>query len=171
VAAIDSSSVMNELVSVTITLNDRQLNRTAPAHYTLMRWLREEAQAFDVKCGCGEGVCGSCTVIADGVTVTSCIVLAAQFDGANVLTATGLLDQNGNLCDLQRKFVDCGAVQCGFCTPGMLLAARELLESSERLTRDQIREKLHGNLCRCTGYQGIVDAVEEAQRVRTWQPQ
>ncbi len=146
-------------LTTTLVVNGTGFTRTGPAHYSLLRWLRDLAAIFDVKYGCGEGVCGACTVLIDGAAVSSCILLAAQVDGRAITTLAGLADADG-LTALQEAFIDRGAAQCGFCTPGMVLAAREALGSGHMVGRDDIREALHGNLCRCTGYQAIVDAVE-----------
>jgi carbon-monoxide dehydrogenase small subunit len=152
-------------VTVSLTVNGDRVTRTGGAHLSLLRWLRDLVGVTDPKYGCGEGVCGSCTVLVDGVPVSSCIVLAAQLDGATVTTAAGLSEPDGSLGSLQRAFHEHHAAQCGFCTPGMLVCAYAMLHDAEReLTRDEIREGLHGNLCRCTGYTHIVDSVEEAQR-------
>jgi carbon-monoxide dehydrogenase small subunit len=153
-----------ETVAVTLTVNGRRVARTAGAHLPLLRWLREQAGVTDPKYGCGEGVCGSCTVLVDGEPVSSCLVLAAQVDGAEVTTAAGLAGRGGALSPLQRAFHSHHAAQCGFCTPGMLAAAAALLAAGRPLTRAEIRAGLHGNLCRCTGYGPVVDAVEAAQR-------
>ncbi len=145
-------------LTTTLVVNGTGLTRTGPAHYSLLRWLRDLAAIFDVKYGCGEGVCGACTVLVDGTTMSSCIVLAAQVEGRSITTLAGLADGDG-LSALQEAFIDHGASQCGFCTPGMVLAAREALDERQVTSRDDIRQALHGNLCRCTGYQAIVDAV------------
>lgn len=150
-------------VSLTLTVNGREVSRTAGAHLTLLRWLREAAGVTDPKYGCGEGICGACTVLVDGEPASSCLVLAAQVDGAAVTTAAGLLEADGSLGPLQRAFHSRHAAQCGFCTPGMLMAATAALAGGRHLSREQIREALHGNLCRCTGYGPIVDAIEAAQ--------
>jgi carbon-monoxide dehydrogenase small subunit len=161
---------MRQELTTTLTVNGREISRRAPGHFTLLRWLREIAEVYDVKYGCGEGVCGACTVLVDGQTVSSCLVPAARFDGCAVQTASGLLER-GALNDLQQTFLAHGAAQCGFCTPGMLLAATELLSSGEPLDERRIREGLHGNLCRCTGYGAIVSAVlAMADRPRMRQP-
>ena len=144
-------------ITVTINLNGADVARTAPGHYTLLRWLRDEASVFDVKYGCGEGVCGTCTVLLDGMVVSSCSVLAAQVDGCSVQTLSGLGSER--FAELQDAFVERGAAQCGFCTPGMLLTASELLARGDRPGASEIRHALHGNLCRCTGYQSIIDAI------------
>lgn len=152
-------------VTTTLLVNGKPVTKTAGAHLSLLRWLRDVANVTDPKYGCGEGVCGSCTVRLDGAPVSSCIVLAAQFDGARVETAAGLADSDGSPSALQRAFHEYHAAQCGFCTPGMLMAASCLLEEAggRPLSRTEIREGLHGNLCRCTGYGPIVDAVQAAQ--------
>jgi len=145
-------------ITLTLLVNGRNVTRSAPAHYSLLRWLRDVASVFDVKYGCGEGVCGTCGVLVDGVSVSSCIVLAAQVEGKTITTLVGLAPP-GELGPIQEAFVDHGASQCGFCTPGMVLAAHELLASGEVPDRLQIRQAIRGNLCRCTGYQAIVDAI------------
>lgn len=158
---------MSELqdVTVSLTVNGERVTRTGGAHLSLLRWLRDLVGVMDPKYGCGEGVCGSCTVLVDGEPASSCIVLAAQVDGATVTTAAGLSEPDASLGPLQRAFHEHHAAQCGFCTPGMLVCAHAMLRDAEGdLTRDQIREGLHGNLCRCTGYTHIVDAIEDAQR-------
>jgi aerobic carbon-monoxide dehydrogenase small subunit len=150
-------------VAVTLTVNGREVSGTAGGHLTLLRWLREAAGVTDPKYGCGEGICGSCTVLIDGEPASACLVLAAQVDGAVITTAAGLLSEDGSLGPLQRAFHEAHAAQCGFCTPGMLMAATAALAGGRRLSRAEIREELHGNLCRCTGYGPIVDAIEQAQ--------
>ncbi len=154
---------MSDELAVTLTVNGREVSRTAGAHLTLLRWLREAAGVTDPKYGCGEGICGACTVLVDGQLTSACLVLAAQVDGAAVTTAAGLLEADGSLGPLQRAFHSTHAAQCGFCTPGMLMAAAAALAGGRRLSRQEIREELHGNLCRCTGYGPIVDAIEMAQ--------
>jgi aerobic carbon-monoxide dehydrogenase small subunit len=154
---------MTATITTTLTVNGREIRKTAPAHLSLLRWLRDVAGVTDPKYGCGEGICGSCTVLLDGAPVSSCLVLAAQADGSDVTTAAGLLEPDGSLGRLQRAFHVTHAAQCGFCTPGMLMAAAAALAGGRRLSRAEIRAELHGNLCRCTGYGPIVDAVELAQ--------
>jgi carbon-monoxide dehydrogenase small subunit len=156
---------MIQELTTTLTVNGREISRRAPGHFTLLRWLREVAEVYDVKYGCGEGVCGACTVLVDGQAVSSCLVLAGRCDGNSVQTASGLLE-GGALNDLQQAFLAHGAAQCGFCTPGMLLAATELLAGGGPLDEHDIREGLHGNLCRCTGYGAIVSAVQAVAKRR-----
>ncbi|HEX7248093.1 MAG TPA: (2Fe-2S)-binding protein [Actinomycetota bacterium] len=157
-------------VTTSLTVNGTTVTKTAGAHLSLLRWLRDAAGITDPKYGCGEGVCGSCTVLVDGEPVSSCIVLAVQVDGAAITTAAGLCEPDGSLGPLQRAFHERHAAQCGFCTPGMLMCATSMLAEADRahraLERDEIREALHGNLCRCTGYGPIVDAIEAAQGAR-----
>lgn len=151
-------------VETSLKVNGVAVKKTAGAHLSLLRWLRDVAGVTDPKYGCGEGVCGTCTVLVDGEPVSACIVLAAQVDGAAVTTAAGLCEPDGSLGPLQRAFHECHAAQCGFCTPGMLMCAASMLgEADHTLERHEIREGLHGNLCRCTGYGPIVDAIDAAQ--------
>jgi len=130
---------------------------------TLLEMLRNTLGIFDVKEGCGEGVCGACTVLLDGRPVSSCLVLAAAVRGRAIRTVRGL-ERDGALHPLQEAFVRHGAVQCGFCTPGMLLTALAFLERHPRASRDEVRGALAGNLCRCTGYAKILDAVQAYTR-------
>lgn len=127
----------------------------------LLDFLRDDLGLIGVKEGCGEGECGACTVIMDGQAVVSCLVMAFQADGSHITTIEGLA-KNGELHPIQKAFIDSGAVQCGFCTPGMILSAKALLDKNPHPTREEIREGLSRNLCRCTGYNKIVDAVERA---------
>ena len=152
-----------DVTTTSLTVNGRRVTRTAGGHVTLLRWLRDEADVLDPKYGCGEGVCGACTVLVDGEPASACIVLAAQCEGADVTTAAGLTDDDGALSPLQESFHRHHAAQCGFCTPGMLMCASAMLADGSIRTRGEIREELHGNLCRCTGYQHIVDAIEDVQ--------
>ncbi|NLW07854.1 MAG: (2Fe-2S)-binding protein [Clostridia bacterium] len=148
---------MNE-VKVTINVNGQQVTATVAPEESLLDFLRNRAGATEVKCGCNKGDCGTCTVVLDGQTVKSCLVLAAQADNKQVLTVKGL-EKEQLMQDLQVSFANHGAVQCGFCTPGMLVTAKTFLEKNPQPSRQEIREALSGNLCRCTGYQKIVDAV------------
>ncbi len=148
-----------------MVLNGRSRQVDVRPEHTLLETLRDTLGIFDVKEGCGEGVCGACTVLLDGRPVSSCLVLAPAVRGRAVTTLRGL-ERDGGLHPLQEAFVRHGAVQCGFCTPGMLLTALAFLEREPRPDREAIRAALEGNLCRCTGYTKIVDAVEAYARDR-----
>ncbi len=143
-----------------ITLKVNNLSYTVPVEpdETLLTLLREKLDITSPKRGCEMGECGACTVIMNGKTVNSCLVLAIECEGADILTVEGL-SNNGNLHPLQKAFIDKGAVQCGFCTPGMLMSAKALLDENPNPTEHDVREAIAGNLCRCTGYKPIVDAV------------
>jgi carbon-monoxide dehydrogenase small subunit len=138
----------------------------SPPMRRLLDALREDLRLTGAKEGCGEGECGACSVIIDGEVVNSCLVPVCQTAGARILTVEGLA-RDGRLDPLQEAFLLCGGAQCGICTPGMLIAARALLDSTARPTRDEIREAIAGNLCRCTGYVKIIDAIERASLIRT----
>jgi carbon-monoxide dehydrogenase small subunit len=132
-----------------------------PPLQRLLDTLREELRVTGTKEGCGEGECGACTVLIDGLPVNSCLVPIAQLEGCRVVTVEGLAEGE-QLSTLQRVFVEAGGAQCGICTPGILLAARALLDREPDPSRDLIREAIAGNLCRCTGYQRIIDGIEQA---------
>ena len=153
-------------MQIQFTLNGQATTVDAPADTTLLKLLREYLDLTGTKCGCEIGECGACSVILDGEVINSCLLLAAQVEGREVVTIEGIRGPDGGPNDLQEAFIDAGAVQCGFCTPGMIIAATVLLEKHGYPTRDQIIEALSGNLCRCTGYQQIVDAVELAAKRR-----
>jgi carbon-monoxide dehydrogenase small subunit len=146
-------------MTVDLTLNGKPVRLDAPDHWTLLRALRDLAGATDSKHGCGEGVCGACAVLLDGVAVNSCSVLAVQAHGGEVQTVAGLVDGD-ELHPLQREMVERGAVQCGFCTPGVVIGALDAIRVGAAGSREEIRHSLAGNLCRCTGYKKIVDAVD-----------
>jgi aerobic carbon-monoxide dehydrogenase small subunit len=131
----------------------------APPMNRLLDVLREDLCLTGTKEGCGEGECGACSVIVDGEAINSCLVPVCQLQGANILTVEGL-SRDGRLDPLQQAFLECGAAQCGICTPGMLISARSLLDVNPRPTREEIRAAIAGNLCRCTGYIKIIDAIE-----------
>ena len=146
--------------SITTTINGRVRTLLIPANRTLLEVLRDDLGLTGTKCGCEIGECGACTVLLDGQPVNSCLVLAPQIDGRQVLTVEGL-PQNGKLHPLQESFLNHDAVHCGYCTPGMLLSAKALLDWNLRPTETEIRTAISGNLCRCTGYQQIVQAIEK----------
>ncbi len=141
-----------------MTVNGQPVELSVEPCRTLLDVLRDDLDLTGAKKGCDRGDCGACTVLLDGKPVTSCMMLAVQADGCQITTIEGL-SANGRLHPVQQAFVDHGAVQCGFCTPGMVLAAVALLEESPHPTEAQVRDAVAGNLCRCTGYAKIVDAV------------
>ncbi|MEW6242916.1 MAG: (2Fe-2S)-binding protein [Bacillota bacterium] len=154
---------MTEGYAIELTVNGRQVSAEVRADETLLEFLRTQLRIIDAKSGCGKGDCGTCTVLLDGLPVKSCIVLAASADGKDVKTLSGM--QNEPLVKaLQESFVTHGAVQCGFCTPGMILTAASYLNEHKNPSRDDIRRALSGNLCRCTGYKKIVDATQAVAR-------
>jgi aerobic carbon-monoxide dehydrogenase small subunit len=157
---------MSELRSTRARINGQAVELQAPARLTLADLLRERLDLTGTHLGCEHGVCGACTVLLDGESVRSCLVLAVQADGHEVTTVEGLAGEDGELHPAQRAFSQEHGLQCGFCTPGLLTTTAELLEEDVRLSRDQIRERISGNLCRCTGYQNIVTAVETAITIR-----
>ena len=150
---------------VAVTVNGEGVRERVDARKTLVDFLREELALTGSHVGCEQGVCGACSVRVDGVVVRGCLMLAVQCDGARVDTIEGVAD-NGEIADLQQAFVARNALQCGYCTPGMLLTAQELLARGGVPSREQIRAHLSGNYCRCTGYQAIVDAVEAVAKTR-----
>ncbi|MFH0959705.1 MAG: (2Fe-2S)-binding protein [Pseudomonadota bacterium] len=149
---------------IRLIVNGEPVEAAVAQNQTLVQFLREDLGLTGTKHGCGLGDCGACTVILDGKAVNSCLVLAVQANGSDVLTIEGLAE-NGKLHPLQQAFVDKGAIQCGFCTPGMILSAKALLEEKPNPSELDIRTALSGNLCRCTGYQKIVEAIDEAAKV------
>jgi carbon-monoxide dehydrogenase small subunit len=153
--------------AVTMTVNGRRVTLTVPARLTLADCLREELQLRGTHLGCEHGVCGACTVMLDGRTVRSCITFAVQADGAEVTTIEGVSPPDGSLNPVQEALRRHHGLQCGFCTPGFVLTIQELIADNPAASDEEIREALSGNLCRCTGYQGIVAAAKEAARDRT----
>ena len=151
------------MYEIRLIVNGQQEVMTVPAGTTLLELLRDRLYLTGAKEGCGVGECGACTVLLNGAPVTACLVLAVEADGGEVRTIEGEA-KDGELSDLQRAFIEEGAVQCGFCTPGMIMSARGLLLRNPRPTEDEIVEALAGNLCRCTGYEAIVAAVKRAAR-------
>ena len=135
----------------------------APPMKRLLDVLREELRLTGTKEGCGEGECGACSVLVDGEVINSCLVPVCQVQGSRIVTVEGLA-RDGRLDPLQQAFLECGGAQCGICTPGMLIAARALLDGCAHPTRDEIKEAIAGNLCRCTGYTKIIDAIEQAAK-------
>jgi len=153
------NEVANE-VQVELRINGAMHAVTCEARHTLADVLRENLGLTGTHLGCEHGVCGACTVLADGEPVRACLMFGIQAEGMEITTIEGLADNDGTLHPMQEAFSRCHGLQCGFCTPGFVLTAVHLLENEPSPTREQIRSGLSGNICRCTGYMGIVDAVE-----------
>ena len=156
---------MSDLVSIRLTVNGRVREGRCETRKLLVDFLREDLELTGTHVGCEHGVCGACTVLVNGEAARSCLMLAVQANGADLLTIEGLM-KDGRLHALQEAFHEHHGLQCGFCTPGMLLTALDLLQTNPRPTETEIRQGLSAVLCRCTGYQGIVKAVEAAARIR-----
>jgi carbon-monoxide dehydrogenase small subunit len=152
-------------LQISLEVNGERVDAQVPPRLNLADFLREHLKLTGTHVGCEHGVCGACTVRVNGEIIRSCLMLAVQTHGASVQTIEGLSD-SGEIDDLQAAFRVRNALQCGFCTPGMLIAAQDLLKQHTQLDRERIREHLSGNYCRCTGYQAIIDAVETAARIR-----
>ena len=148
------------MTKITCVVNGNSVTREIDDGMTLLRFLREELQLTGTKEGCGEGDCGACTVLVDGLSVNSCLYLAVLADGKEILTIEGL-EKNGQMHEIQEAFIRHGAIQCGFCSPGMIMSVKNLLDNNPKPTEDEIRRGMSGNLCRCTGYQQMVDAIKE----------
>jgi carbon-monoxide dehydrogenase small subunit len=155
----DPDVIGDEEVEIKTTLNGKPLKRRVKARQHLADFLRQELELTGTHLGCEHGICGACTVLIDGRTARGCLMLTAQVSGRTVDTIEGMSD-SGKLAELQNEFIVRNAAQCGFCSSGMLLTAYELIASGEKLSRAEIREVMSGNMCRCTGYHAIIDAVE-----------
>jgi carbon-monoxide dehydrogenase small subunit len=154
------------LYSIAVEVNGTQRDSRVSARTSLVDWLREQLHLTGTHIGCEHGICGACSIMLDGEPVRSCLMYAVQADGHRIVTVEGLARPDGRLSILQDSFCEAHGLQCGYCTPGMLIAAQALLDANPRPTEDQIREAIGGNLCRCTGYQQIVDAIAlAAQRM------
>ena len=145
-------------------INGRWVEVEVPCHWTLLRVLREKLGLTGTKEGCGIGECGACTVLLDGMPVNSCLILVPKVEGREVQTVEGLGSRD-NLHPLQKSFIDHGAVQCGFCTAGILMSSKALIDKNSNPTREEIREAISGHLCRCTGYLQIIEAIEAASQI------
>lgn len=152
-------------IAISLDVNGERVDAQVLPRLNLADFLREHLQLTGTHVGCEHGVCGACTVRVNGEIVRSCLTLAAQAHGSSVQTIEGVAD-SGEIADLQAAFRDRNALQCGYCTPGMLMTAQDLLREEPEPSRDRIREHLSGNYCRCTGYQAIVDAIETTARLR-----
>ena len=148
------------LHEITLTVNDEPITLGVKSHHTLLKVLREQLGLTGTKIGCENGECGACTVLMDGISVNACMVLAVEADGHSIETVENL-NKSGELHPLQAAFVEKNAIQCGFCTPGMLMTAKGYLARNPHPTEKEVREALVGNLCRCTGYVRIVNAILE----------
>ena len=156
---------MDKAVQVSMSVNSEAVTRTVEPRQSLADFIRNELELTGTHVGCEHGVCGACTVRLDGQIVRGCLTLAVQADGCTVETIEGLTE-SGEIADLQNAFVNRNAAQCGFCTPGMLLTAAELLAADPGASREEIRKHISGNYCRCTGYQAVVDAIESTAQSR-----
>jgi len=150
--------------TVAIEVNGKVLQAELPARLTLVDFLRDEARLTGTHVGCEHGICGACSVLFDGLPVRACLMFAWQAEGHKVTTVEGLANPDGSPSVLQDSFCETHALQCGYCTPGMIVAAHALLEENRSPSEAEVREAIAGNLCRCTGYQQIVDAVQLAAR-------
>lgn len=147
---------------ITVTVNGEKYTKTLKVHRTLLEFIRDDLYLTGTKEGCNEGECGACTILFDGKPFNSCMMLAIEADGHDILTVEGLA-KDGKLHPLQEAFMEVGAVQCGFCTPGMLMSAKACLDEFTDASEEIIRKEMEGNLCRCTGYNRIIEAVQVAQ--------
>ena len=148
---------------IQITINGKAVEADGGARLLLVQFLRDQCDLTGTHVGCESGICGACTLLMDGKAVKSCTILAVQADGTEITTVEGL-QQDGKLHPVQEGFWECHALQCGFCTPGMIMASIEILRRTPKPSREEIREGFEGNLCRCTGYAHIVDAVEQVAK-------
>ncbi|MBS3906860.1 MAG: (2Fe-2S)-binding protein [Syntrophaceae bacterium] len=152
-------------IMIRFKLNGKSIVVDAPPHWTLLKLLREKMGLTGTKEGCGIGECGACTVLVDGNPLHSCLLLASKVEGKSVQTVEGLGSRD-SLHPLQKSFVDHGAVQCGFCTPGILMSAKALLDGNPHPSKEEVKEAISGHLCRCTGYQQIIEAIEDTGKKR-----
>lgn len=152
-------------VSIPFTLNGESVTAEVPVTWTLLKTLREHFELTGPKQGCGAGECGACTVIVDGEAINSCIYPVLEVEGKTVTTIEGLAGEDGSLHPLQQAFLDNNGVQCGFCTSGMIMSAKALLDNNPDPSEDEIRTSISGNLCRCTGYVQIVESIEKAAKM------
>ena len=161
----------NQYKLVRCTINGKQVEKMVDVRASLTDMLRDDYRLTSVKKGCEVGECGACNVLINGESFNSCIYLAVWADGKEILTLEGLAGPNGELSDIQQAFIDEAAVQCGFCTPGFIMSATELLQAGREFSDDEIRKRMSGHLCRCTGYENILNAVEKTMKKRLAQKQ
>jgi len=154
--------VSETLHTIEVQVNARKVSGSVPARLSLVDWLREELRLTGTHVGCEHGICGACSVMLDGEPVRSCLMYAVQANGHRVTTVEGLAQADGSMSVLQDSFCETHGLQCGYCTPGMLIASQALLDSNPDPSEDEIRDAIGGNLCRCTGYKQIVEAVKLA---------
>lgn len=155
-----------EKIAITCTINGKKVTNYVDPRASLTDMLRNDYRLTSVKKGCEVGECGACAVLIDGEVFNSCIYLAVWAQGKEIRTTESLQREDGSLASLQQAFLDEGAVQCGFCTPGFLMSGTHMVESGKHYTRDEIKRELSGHLCRCTGYQNIINAVEKTLKNR-----
>ena len=146
---------------VHMTVNGKEVELAVDPRESLIETLREKLNLTSVKRGCGVGECGACTVLIDGVAIDACLYLTMWAEGKHILTTEGLKSPTGELTEIQQAFIDEAAVQCGFCTPGLIMTGVELVESGRKYTREELRKLISGHLCRCTGYENILNAIEK----------
>ena len=146
---------------VHMTVNGKEVELAVDPRESLVETLREKLNLTSVKRGCGVGECGACTVLIDGVAIDACLYLTMWAEGKHILTTEGLKSPTGELTEIQQAFIDEAAVQCGFCTPGLIMTGVELVESGRKYTREELRKLISGHLCRCTGYENILNAIEK----------
>jgi carbon-monoxide dehydrogenase small subunit len=155
---------------IEFVFNGNPTRMTVEDHWTLLHLIREELGYSGTKEGCGSGECGACTVLLDGQAINSCLYLAAEIDGKELITIEGLEAPDGSLHPIQKAFIDNGGIQCGFCSPGMILSAKALLTENPNPSEDEIREAIAGNICRCTGYIQIIESIKAASGHRDEEP-
>jgi carbon-monoxide dehydrogenase small subunit len=156
---------------ISFVFNGNPMKMMIQDHWTLLHLIREELGYTGTKAGCGSGECGACTVIVDNQAVNSCLYLAAEIDGKELTTIEGLATADGTLHPIQKSFVENGGIQCGFCTPGMILSAKALLDKTPNAREEEIKEAIAGNLCRCTGYVQIINAIKAVSGYEKDEPQ